>query len=395
MSEIIKQEGDFKVKKTKPRNLTKESEIVKVDFSMPKVEQEVTKVVIPNLEKEENAIQKQSTDESLLRAEQPKVELQEMERRDEGSFENVIQEITDEEVKKEVVVIETEVEKHIQEQEKTGKPLPENIEKLITFMEDTGGTVEDYVRLNTDYSNVDEKTLLREYYTRTKPHLDKEEIQFLIEDSFEYDEDIEEEREIRKKKLDFKEEVAKAKSHLETVKDKYYDEIKLRPGISKEQKEASDFFNRYKKNEDDSKMRHEKFKQDTKSLFNEDFKGFEYNVGEKRFRYGVQNNEQLAEKQSDINNFIGKFLDKDGNVSDAKNYHKALYTAMNSDKIAQHFYEQGKVDAIKEVVNNSKNPASTQPRQTSGEVFINGLKVKAISGFDSSKLKIQTRKFNN
>jgi hypothetical protein len=362
---------------------------------MPKVEQEVTKVVIPNLEKEENAIQKQSTDESLLRAEQPKVELQEMERRDEGSFENVIQEITDEEVKKEVVVIETEVEKHIQEQEKTGKPLPENIEKLITFMEDTGGTVEDYVRLNTDYSNVDEKTLLREYYTRTKPHLDKEEIQFLIEDSFEYDEDIEEEREIRKKKLDFKEEVAKAKSHLETVKDKYYDEIKLRPGISKEQKEASDFFNRYKKNEDDSKMRHEKFKQDTKSLFNEDFKGFEYNVGEKRFRYGVQNNEQLAEKQSDINNFIGKFLDKDGNVSDAKNYHKALYTAMNSDKIAQHFYEQGKVDAIKEVVNNSKNPASTQPRQTSGEVFINGLKVKAISGFDSSKLKIQTRKFNN
>jgi hypothetical protein len=391
MSEIIKQEGDFKIKKTRPRNLSKEVEVIKVDFSSPKVEQEITKVVIPNLEQEENAIQKQSTDESLLRAEQPKVELQEMERGDQGSSENVIQEITNEEVS----IIESQVEKHVQEQEKTGKPLPENIEKLVNFMEETGGTVEDYVRLNTDYSNVDEKTLLKEYYLRTKPHLDREEIQFLMEDTFEYDEDLEEEREIRKKKLAFKEEVVKAKNHLETVKSKYYDEIKLRPGVSQEQKEASDFFNRYKKNENESKTRHEKFKQDTKSLFTNDFKGFEYNVGEKRFRYSVQGNEQLAEKQSDISNFIGKFLDTDGNVTDAKNYHKALYTAMNSDKIAQHFYEQGKADAVKEVINNSKNPGQTQPRQASGEVFINGLKVKSISGFDSSKLRIQTKKFNN
>ena len=262
-------------------------------------------------------------------------------------------------------------------------------------MEETGGTVEDYVRLNTDYSSVDEKTLVREYYKRTKPHLDRDEIQFLMEDNFEYDEDLEEERDIRKKKLAFKEEVAKAKNHLESIKDKYYDEIKLRPGVTKEQQEASDFFNRYKKNEDESKVRHERFKQDTKSLFTNDFKGFEYNVGEKRFRYTVQNNEQVADKQSDINNFIGKFLDKDGNVNDTKSYHKALYTAMNSDKIAQHFYEQGKADAIKEVVTNSKNPGTAQPRQASGEVFINGLKVKSISGFDSSKLRIQTKKFNN
>jgi hypothetical protein len=393
MSEIIKQEGDFKIKKTRPRNLSKEIEVTKVDFSTPRIDQEITKVVIPNLEQEENAVQKQSTDESLLRAEQPKVELQEMESRNEGSFENVIKEITDEEIN--IVKVEEEIKQHVQEQFKTGKPLPENIEKLVNFMEETGGTVEDYVRLNTDYSNVDEKTLLKEYYLRTKPHLDREEIQFLMEDSFEYDEDLEEERDIRKKKLAFKEEVVKAKNHLETVKSKYYDEIKLRPGVSQEQQEAFEFFNRYKKNEDESKVRHERFKQDTKSLFNNDFKGFEYNVGEKRFRYSVQNNEQLAEKQSDISNFIGKFLDTDGNVTDTKNYHKALYTAMNSDKIAQHFYEQGKADAVKEVINNSKNPGLTQPRQASGEVFISGLKVKSVSGFDSSKLRIQTRKFNN
>jgi hypothetical protein len=394
MSEIVKQEGDFKMQKPrKPRNLTKEDKVAKVDFSTPNVE-EVTKVVIPNTEKD--AVQEQSTNESVLRTEQSELGLQEVEQGNEGTFENVIEEISNEEVvKEEVKVIEQEVEKHVQEQVNTGKPLPENIEKLISFMEETGGTVEDYVRLNTDYSNVDQTTLLKEYYKRTKPHLDKEEIQFLLEDNFAYDEDIDEERDIRKKKLAFKEEVAKAKTHLESIKNQYYDEIKLRPGVSKEQQEAFDFFNRYKKNEDESKMRHDKFKQETKNLFTNDFKGFEYSVGDKRFRYSVQNNEQVAEKQSDINNFLGKFLDKEGNINDQKSYHKALYTAMNSDKIAQHFYEQGKADAIKEVITNSKNPSTNQPRQTSGEVFINGLRVKSVSGFDSSKLRIQTKKFNN
>jgi len=394
MSEIVKQEGEFKIQKAKkPRNLSKEDKVTKVDLSIPNTEQEITKIVIPNTEKD--AVQEQSTNESVLRTEQSKMELQGVVQGNEGTFENVIEEISNEEIKQEVNVIEQEVEKHVQEQINTGKPLPENIEKLVSFMEETGGTVEDYVRLNTDYSNVDEKTLLKEYYKRTKPHLDAEEIQFLMEDNFAYDEDIDEERDIRKKKLAFKEEVVRAKNELESIKNQYYDEIKLRPGVSKEQQDAFDFFNRYKKNEEEQKTRHETFKQQTKNLFNNEFKGFEYNVGDKRFRYNVQNNEQVAEKQSDINNFVGKFLDKDGNVTDSVNYHKALYTAMNSDKIAQHFYEQGRADAVKEVVNNSRNPSQNQPRQTGGEVFINGLKVKSISGFDSSKLRIQTKKFNN
>jgi len=392
MSEIVTQEGEFKMSKPKrPRSLNKEDKVIKVDMSKPVVEQDITKVTIPTINTDPDAIQIQSTDESVLRAEQPEVELREMEQGDQRTFENVIEEITSEEV----IEVKEELKESIQEQINTGKPLPENIEKLVTFMEETGGTVEDYVRLNTDYSSVNEDVLLREYYKSTKPHLDAEEIQFLMEDTFFFDEDIEEERDIRKKKLAYKEEVVKAKSYLESIKSKYYEEIKLRPGVTQEQREASDFFNRYKKNEDESKMRHDRFKQATKNLFNDEFKGFEYNVGDKRFRYGIQNTEQVAEKQSDINNFIGKFLDKEGNVSDTKNYHKALYTAMNSDRIAQHFYEQGKADAVREVVANSKNPSLSQPRQTSGEVFINGLRVKSISGFDSSKLKIQTKKFNN
>lgn len=392
MSEQIKQEGDFKISKaTKPKNLNNPVKVTKVDLTEKKEFEEPIKVVIPK--QTEDAIQEQSTESGVLRPEQPEVGLQEVGQGDEGSFENVIQEITEQEIVQEVKDTTAELKEHIQENVNTGKPLPENIEKLVSFMEETGGTVEDYVRLNTDYSSINNEALLKEYYKKSRPHLDAEEIQFLMEDEFSYDEDEDDERDIRKKKLAFKEEVAKAKNFLEDLKGKYYDEIKLRPGVSKEQQEAYDFFNRYKKNEEQTKMQHERFRQGTKNLFNQDFKGFEYSIGEKRFRYGVQNNEQLADKQSDISNFLGKFLDKEGNIADMNGYHKALYTAMNSDKIAQHFYEQGKADAVKEVITNSKNPTGNQPRQAPGDVFINGLKVKSVSGFDSSKLRIQTKKF--
>jgi hypothetical protein len=261
-------------------------------------------------------------------------------------------------------------------------------------MEETGGSLEDYVKLNIDYSNLSNEALIKEYYKKTKPYLSNEEIDFTIEDSFYFDEDLEEEKDIRKKKLAFKEEVQKAKNFLEGVKSKYYDEIKTNPNISPERNEAIEFFNRYKKDQDRAKSIHEKFKLDTKKLFNNEFKGFEFGVGEKKFRYAINNNDQVAETQSDISNFVGKFLDKDGNIVDTIGYHKALYAAMNADKIAQHFYEQGKSDAVKEVVSSSKNPTTSQPRQAPTDVFVNGLRVKSVSGFDSSKLKIKTKKFN-
>jgi len=271
--------------------------------------------------------------------------------------------------------------------------LPENIEKLVSFMEETGGTVQDYVRLNADYTNVDNKTLIREYYKQTKPHLDSEDVSLLMED-FSYDEELDDERDIRKKKIAFKEEVAKAKDFLEGLKSKYYDEIKLRPGVTQDQQKATDFFNRYNEEQDANEARHEVFKQKTKQLLNEEFKGFDFNVSDKKFRYGIKNPSQVAEQQSDISNFIKTFLNDKGEIQDAKGYHKALYAARNADTIAQHFYEQGKADAVKDVMAKSKN-ISTEPRQAaSGEVFINGLKVKAVSGLDSSKLKIKTKKFN-
>ena len=398
----VKQEGDFKMKskpKT-PRKLNKPNEVTEVKISNTAKEAqgtvvpEVTEVVIKK--EDTNAIQEQSTESGVLRTEQPEVELQEVGQRNEVAAENdveeqiqVIQEVTNEEIKSTA----QELQNAIEENKYTGKPLPENIEKLVSFMEETGGTLEDYVRLNSDYSNVSEEVLLREYYKKTKPHLDAEDINIILED-FSYDEELDDEKDIRKAKIALKEEVAKAKSFLEQTKSKYYDEIKLRPGVTQEQQKAIDFFNRYNENQAAAERKHSEFLNRTKQMFNNDFKGFDFNVGEKKFRYSVKNPSEVAEVQSDISNFIGKFLDKDGNVSDHVGYHKALYAARNADTMAQHFYEQGKADAIKEVAAKSKN-ITTEPRQTSsGNVFVNGLQVKAISGLDSSKLKIKTKKFN-
>jgi len=309
-----------------------------------------------------------------------------------SSVQNEVAEIT-EITEEEVQDLEQELGEALDSQEKSGTKLPENIEKLVSFMEETGGTLEDYVRLNRDYSNVNENALLKEYYKKTKPHLDDEDINIILE-YFSYDEELDDEREIRKAKIAYKEEIAKAKNFLEETKSKYYDEIKLRPGVTQDQQKAMDFFNRYNEEQETAKQKHQEFLQKTKNLLNNDFKGFDFSVGEKKFRYGVKNVDNVVKEQSDISTFIGRFLDKNGNISDTKGYHKALYAARNADTIAQHFYEQGKADAIKEVAAKSKN-ITTEPRQNaSGNVFVNGIKVKAISGLDSSKLKIKTRKFN-
>ena len=397
MSEV-KQEGDFKMKSKpkKPKNLGKKNEITRVEIpnETPKdqgeVIPEVTKVEIKTTP---NADTEQETTSVVTDEPTPIVqEVVEEVSQQQSPVQDEVAEIT-EITEQEVENLEQELDEALTDQEQSGAKLPENIEKLVSFMEDTGGTLEDYVRLNRDYSNVSETALLKEYYKKTKPHLDDEDINIILED-FSYDEELDDEREIRKAKIAYKEEIAKAKNFLEETKSKYYDEIKLRPGVTQDQQKAMDFFNRYNEEQETAKQKHQEFLQKTKNLLNNDFKGFDFSVGEKKFRYGVKNVDNVVKEQSDISTFIGRFLDKNGNISDTKGYHKALYAARNADTIAQHFYEQGKADAIKEVAAKSKN-ITTEPRQNaSGNVFVNGIKVKAISGLDSSKLKIKTRKFN-
>ena len=371
----VKTEGSFKIK-TKPK-LTEEQFAAKNKEPLIDIPSNITRVVIPN--QEEDAVQESSAE---------KVDVDESTEDGptmvEGTSESVIKEVTEESKKEEEVIAQP-----------VQQDLPDNIVKLVDFMRETGGTMQDYLRLNTNYDDVDRDVLVKEYYKNTKSHLSAEEIDFMIEDNFAFDEDIDEERDIRRKKLAYKEEVAKARTFLEDTKAKYYDDIKLKsPSLPEDQQKAADFFNRYKEDQDRNAANHEKFKANTNELLNENFEGFDFTLGDKKFRYGIQNPSQVAEKQSDISNFIGKFLGEDGTIADTEGYHKALYAGANADKMANHFYEQGKADAIRDVVNKSNN-TSTSARKAApvDSARFGAYKVKSVSGADSSKLKI--KKFNN
>ncbi len=307
-----------------------------------------------------------------------------------------LEEITDEEVSEIVEELQDDIQEAIEEKKESGIELPENIQKVVEFMNDTGGSLEDYVKLNTDYSSLNETQLLKEYYESSRPHLDSEEIDFLMEDNFSYDEELDDERDVRKKKIAHKEELAKAKSHLDGLKSTYYEEIKAGSKLNPEQQKAVTFFDRYNKEQEQTTKLAEKqkssFIKKTDAVFSEEFKGFEYNVGDKRYRFNVKNADQVKSNQSDINNFVKKFLNDKNEIGDAKGYHKSLFTAMNPDTVAQHFYEQGKADAMKESMARTKN-VDMKPRGVHEKVTTsNGWSVKAVDGADVSQFKVKIRK---
>jgi len=361
----------LKVKKPKTKKFEKTPEVVKVNLG--ELKQKAEEIIKVDLS---NPVEKvQAPEEIKVPEETP-----------------VIEEITNE--AEEVAEI---VEEKIIESIETGVELPENVQKLMSFMEETGGDLNDYVKLNKDYSQMDNQTLLKEYYKATKPHLQSDEVDFIMEDKFSYDEELDEEKDVRRKKLAMKEQVAEAKLHMESAKSKYYEDIKMGSKLTGEQQNAVEFFNRYNKesevNQKVQKQAKSSFLNKTENVFNDKFKGFEYEVGDKRYRFNVKNADNVKETQSDINNFVKKFLNKDNQMEDAKGYHKALYTAMNSDAIANHFYEQGKADALKDSVAKSKN-IDMNPRQSHGEVIdTGGMKFKVLgNNSDDFKFKIKSKK---
>ena len=396
MSTEVKQEGEFKIKNKTPKfkDLGKVSNITKIDLSNLPEKEETQK-------EKTDAVQEPSTEESVLRTEQSGVGLQEVGETHEESIassEDVEEEVNSPLQQIDEVADEVNISKQIEppaiETKTVTQELPEGVNKLLKFMEETGGDVQDYARLNADYSKVDNTTLIKEYYKQTKPHLDSEDVSLLLEE-FSYDEEIDDDRDIRKRKIAFKEEVAKAKNFLENTKSKYYEEIKLRPGITQDQQKATDFFNRYKEDEQANELVRENFIQSTNNYFTNDFKGFDFKLGDKNFKYGIKDPSVVADKQKNLSDFVGTFLNEKGEMKNPAGYHKAIYAARNADTMASHFYEQGKTDAIKEQIAKSKN-ITTEPRQTAaGEITFGGMKIKAISGVDSSKLKIKNRKFNN
>ena len=362
----------------------------------------VIKVNLSELNKpQEDAVQEQSADagdDTIEKSEDtPSSEevVEEVREPSEENDQSVLQEITEEDVEEQAEELEDQVEQVLVEAD-AGIELPENIQKVVEFINETGGSLEDYVKLNTDYSALNEAQLIREYYETTKPHLDKEDIEVLMED-FSYDEELDEPKDIRKAKIAFKEEAAKAKQHLEKLKSNYYEEIKAGSKLNPEQQKAVEFFNRYKKdNEESTKIAEHQvsvFKNKTEKLFSNDFKGFDFNVGEKKFRFKVNNTDQVKTTQSDINNFVKKFLNDKNEMKDAAGYHKSLFTAMNADAIANHFYEQGKTDALTNSMAKAKN-IDMDPRGTHENVKAsNGWTVRSISNSaSSSKLKIKSKR---
>jgi len=388
---------------------TTKDNVTKVDLKKENNNDEVIKVDLTK-KPETDAVPEQSTDEVPVRDEQ-KVsgEVQEENKKvvEEITGENkeevaeevqpeqsVLEEVTEEEVQEKTEELAEEVVEAIEQAQETGQAIPENLQKVVDFMEETGGSLEDYVRLNQDYSSYDDMTVLKEYYKQTKKHLTDEEITFLINDSFSYDEEVDEEREVRKKKIALKEQVANAKSHLDGQKSKYYEEVKAGSKLTSEQQKAINFFNRYNKESEENKKIADKqtntFKLKTQQVFNDKFKGFEYNVGDKKYRFNVKNAGEIQETQSDINNFVKKFLNENNEMSDAKGYHKSLYTAMNPDAIAKHFYEQGKADAMKESIAKAKN-VNMDPRQAFSGDNTSGPKVKILNDNTSPTFKFKIK----
>jgi hypothetical protein len=395
-----------------PKSKAEQEETVLENAGMSTKEDGTYKLDLNKLNEEKtDAVQEQSTDESVLRSseqseeagQEAEVGLQEV--GEENKETPIIEEVIEDETSNdEATVVAEQEESKIEQTEEskveTKEPeinLPENIQDLVKFMDETGGTLEDYVRLNADYSNVDDNTLLVEYYKQTKPHLSYDEIQFLMEDNFSYDEEVDEDRDIRRKKLALKEEVANAKSFLNGLKDQYYKEVKLGSKLNPEQQKAMDFFNRYNEEQKSAEELLQKqtshFKQETDKVFNNDFKGFNFKVGEKKYRFNVSDVNKVKETQSDLLNVFNKYVSDDKLLTDAQGFHKSLFAASNPDALANHFYEQGKADAIKQMTAEAKN-INMDPRKTAdGYIEAGGVKVKALSGDSSSKLKLKLKNY--
>ena len=316
---------------------------------------------------------------------------------EEKQEEPIIELVEEDEVKEEekkLPEVETKVE--TKEEEKvveTKQEYPEEIQKLIDFMDETGGSLSDYAKLNQNYDDLKPVDLMREYYKQTKPHLDNKEIDFLMDDKFGYNEDAED-REKRSKEILWKEELYNAKKYLNDTKDRYYADLKLNKQneLSPEQQEAIEFFNTHKKVKETNEQLKNTFLTETDKVFKE-LKGFDFKVGDKKYRYKVSDVEGTKKYQSDLNNFIGEFLGKDGSISDAAGYHKALFTAKNADKIAQHFYEQGKADGLKAHTEKSKNIDMSARADAGSVTTTDGTKFKVVSGKSASKFKLNLKNY--
>jgi hypothetical protein len=267
----------------------------------------------------------------------------------------------------------------------------EGLDKLAKFIKETGGSVEDYVRATSDYSSASDEAVIKQYLKDTKKNFSDEDLDFYIEDKFGYDEDIDDEKDIKRKKLAFKEAAANARQHLETLKDKYYSDVKLNSKLSPEQKEAVEFYQKYKnesaETQDKQKKQRVHFEKETEQVFSDDFKGFDFKIGENKYRYKVSDTDTVKQSQSDLGKFLGDYFDSEsGILKDAKGYHKTLYAGKNIDKIAEHFYNQGRAEALQDADAKAKNINMDGRRTSQDFIQAGGIKVKVLDSGESNQM---------
>ncbi len=339
MEESEKQpiEVDFKVNmsNTQETEVEKKEDVVTEETSNEEtVEQkEDTEVV-----SEENTVEDESNDE-------PKTEL---------SREEVFNDLL-----KDKYQIKAEELDDLVNNRQVSTELPEEVEKYLAYKKETNRGLEDFISLQSDIDSLNEGELMREYYRQTKQGLDDKDIEQLIDLNFGYNEGADE-TVVNTKKLELKEELYKAKQFLQEQKGKYKTKLESsQSSLPEETKEAVEFFQLYKEKQIEQAKRSESvrqtFEEKTSRLFNDDFKGFEFNLGEEKVVFKPKDVSETRSKQSDLNNFIAKHTDEKGVLLDAKKYHTALSMAMNPEAYAKFFYEQGKASAIDKVVADGKN----------------------------------------
>lgn len=273
--------------------------------------------------------------------------------------------------------------------------LPEDVEAFYRFKKETGRGLEDFYRVNQDFSNEKPERLLATYFKEMNPELDDEDIQYEMADRFGYDEDLDDERDIKKKKLAFKKELTKATKFFEEQKEKYRAPLESigTSSISSEDQEALQSYKEYTSQlsaqQQEQAKKSEFFVQKTNELFSNEFEGFKFGIGDKDLSWKPSNAEDLKNKQMDISKFFGNFVDDKGYIKDAKAYHKTIAVAMNPDSFAKFFYEQGKADAIDQSAKQSKNIDMGSVRTTGQPIDKGGFKVTALDSDHGNRLRIK------
>lgn len=272
--------------------------------------------------------------------------------------------------------------------------VPEDVQPYLKFKEETGRGFEDFLKVSKDYSKEDPDRLLREYYSQTESELDEDEIDYLVS-KFSYDEDLDDDSDIKSKKIEKKKELEKAKNYFNELKEKYKAPLESRDGgLSKDELEEFKAYkaklNEAKDKESQDKVKSEWFAEKSKELFNDEFKGFEFNVGDKNLVFNPTNKDELVSVGGDIQKFVSKFVDEKGLLKDAKSYQKSLAAAMNPEKFAKHFYEQGIADAIDSEARKLKN-IKTDPRASAQFTTVNGLKIRSVNENGGGRMTVKTR----